>query len=169
MYPSRYLYTESQESSSGTSPKTYAPPWWKHSNSGVNSNFQQNHRRWSLYITGVDNLFSIYWQGGITWDWGWGGNFSKIIDRRSHRGTCHRVIWTGCNKKHAILATCKKLLLNEYLKYSFSWQKRQADALCLRNLISLSKTFVPARQWCEVSTSKEFLKYGFMFFTQFYW
>ena len=44
-------------------------------------------------MTGVEQLL-IYWWGGIIWDRG--GNCSKFIDRRSHRGAFDRGTWTGC-------------------------------------------------------------------------
>ena len=40
------------------------------------------------------NTYSFIDQGGIIWDRG--GNFSKLIDRESHRGTSHQGAWTGC-------------------------------------------------------------------------
>ena len=45
----------------------------------------------SLYDWGRKHLFID--QGGIIWNRG--GNFSKFINRGSHRGTSHRGPWTG--------------------------------------------------------------------------
>ena len=50
-------------------------------------------------MTGVRNLLFID-RGGIIWDWEgiiWdqGANFSKYIDRGSHRGASQRGTWTG--------------------------------------------------------------------------
>ena len=45
-----------------------------------------NRGKW-LPVTGWGGMF-----------WGWGDNFSKIIDRGSHRGTSNRSNWTGCLK-----------------------------------------------------------------------
>ena len=44
-------------------------------------------------MTGVENLLSID-RGGIIWDRG--ANFSKYIDRGSHRGASQRGTWKGC-------------------------------------------------------------------------
>ena len=51
----------------------------------------------------VENLF-IDW-GGIICDRG--DNFSKFIDRGSHRGASHRVTWTGCNS----VTTTRRVIL----------------------------------------------------------
>ena len=66
-----------------------------------------------LYFSGGDQFFqispeinSLYEWGGkhlfIGWEdiiWDWGDNFSKFIDRGSHRGTSHRGTWTGCTRQ----------------------------------------------------------------------
>ena len=43
---------------------------------------------------GLKTYLFIDW-GGIIWDRG--GNFSKFIDRGSHRGASHRRTCTGCS------------------------------------------------------------------------
>ena len=52
-------------------------------------------------MTGVENLLFIDWGGGMIWDRD--DNFSKFIDRRSHRGASHRVLGLGVSPLNNIV------------------------------------------------------------------
>ena len=69
-------------------------PCWKYSISVRPTNFSKYHREYNLFMSGVENLFIN----------DRGGNFSKFIDRGSHRGASHRGTWTVCNHNNFVRA-----------------------------------------------------------------
>ena len=74
----------------------------------------------SLYNRGRQFIFHLLTEGHNLGLRGGGVISANLLTEEATEAHVTGLFGQGVIKKHAILATCKKLLLNEYLQYSFS-------------------------------------------------